>query len=111
LEKKTTSFLLFVKDGMNTDAGKKENVQLQQIVAFAKQQQLPFYLITNAREVIGQFNSVAKDSVSSFLCDAVAIKTAARANPTLYQLKDGNIVHKWAFADFDKANALITGKH
>jgi len=110
LEKKTVSFLLFVKDGMNTDANKKENRQLQQIVAYARQQQLPFYLVTNAREVMAEFNAAVKDSVSSFLCDAVAIKTAARANPTLYQLKDGTIQHKWAFADFDKANALITGK-
>ena len=110
LEKKTVSFLLFVKDGMNTDANRKENRQLQQIVAYARQQQLPFYLVTNAREVMAEFNAAVKDSVSSFLCDAVAIKTAARANPTLYQLKDGTIQHKWAFADFDKANALITGK-
>ncbi|RYE12587.1 MAG: DoxX family protein, partial [Sphingobacteriales bacterium] len=37
------------------------------------------------------------------LCDATAIKTAARANPTLYLLKEGVIVDKWSYADLDRA--------
>lgn len=36
-------------------------------------------------------------------CDATAIKTAARANPTLYLLNRDTIVKKWAVADFDMA--------
>ena len=36
-------------------------------------------------------------------CDATAIKTAARANPTLYLLNRDTIVKKWAAADFDMA--------
>jgi len=36
-------------------------------------------------------------------CDATAIKTAARANPTLIEVTNGTIQQKWAFADFDKA--------
>lgn len=36
-------------------------------------------------------------------CDAVAIKTAARTNPTMYILHDGNIVEKWGKADLNKA--------
>jgi hypothetical protein len=40
------------------------------------------------------------------LCDATAIKTAARANPTLYLVKNGVILDKWSYADFDRA--LIT---
>ncbi len=46
-------------------------------------------------------------SANAFMCDAVAIKTAARANPTLYLLKDGTIQNKWAFADMKKAYAVI----
>lgn len=36
-------------------------------------------------------------------CDATAIKTAARANPTLYLLNRDTILKKWAAADFDMA--------
>jgi uncharacterized membrane protein YphA (DoxX/SURF4 family) len=36
-------------------------------------------------------------------CDATAIKTAARANPTLYLLNRDTIVKKWAAVDFDMA--------
>jgi hypothetical protein len=31
------------------------------------------------------------------------VKTAARADPTLYLLKKGNILNKWSYADFDLA--------
>lgn len=40
-------------------------------------------------------------------CDAVAIKTAARTNPTLYLIKDGNVLDKWGNADLDKAVKAI----
>jgi uncharacterized membrane protein YphA (DoxX/SURF4 family) len=41
--------------------------------------------------------------VSLFKCDFVAIKTAARADPTLYLVKNGTILNKWSYADFGKA--------
>jgi uncharacterized membrane protein YphA (DoxX/SURF4 family) len=43
------------------------------------------------------------DHVSIFKSDFVAIKTAARSNPTLYLINDGNIIGKWSAADFDDA--------
>jgi len=36
-------------------------------------------------------------------CDATAIKTAARANPTMYLIKNGVIFDKWGYADFENA--------
>ena len=36
-------------------------------------------------------------------CDATAIKTAARTNPTLYLVKKGTIIRKWGYADFEQA--------
>lgn len=42
------------------------------------------------------------DQVSIFKCDFVAIKTAARVNPTLYLVKNGTITGKWAAADFNQ---------
>ena len=35
--------------------------------------------------------------------DVTAIKTAARTNPTLYLIKQGTIINKWGYADFDQA--------
>jgi hypothetical protein len=47
------------------------------------------------------------DHVSIFKSDFVAIKTAARANPTLYLINDGSIIGKWSAADFDGAAEKI----
>ena len=41
--------------------------------------------------------------MNPFTCDATAIKTAARSNPTLYLLNRDTIVKKWAMADFNIA--------
>ena len=38
-----------------------------------------------------------------FGCDATAVKTAARADPTLYLLKKGTILDKWSYANLDMA--------
>ncbi|GAC1451978.1 MAG: DoxX family protein [Chitinophagaceae bacterium] len=107
LDQKGYVLFLFVKDGMNADPGNKENRQLKSIVDYAKRKSIAFYVITNTREVVSAFAAATKDTAIIFMCDAVAIKTAARANPTLYLLKDGIIKNKWAFADFEKADGYI----
>jgi len=108
LNQKGTMLFLFVKDDMNSNYDRKENQQLREIAAYAKTKKMPLYLITNTREAMAEFASATKDSVATFLCDAVAIKTAARANPTLYILKDAVIQGKWAYADFGKAAERIS---
>lgn len=110
LEQKGKAIFLFVKDEMYPDYNKKENQMLQQIIEYAKQNSISFYVITNTREVVGEFASATKDIAVTFMCDAVAIKTAARSNPTLYLLKDGVIEGKWAYADFEKAYTVISSK-
>ena len=47
------------------------------------------------------------DIVTILECDAVAIKTAARANPELYLLKQDTILNKWSHVDFDNAISEI----
>jgi len=103
LEQKGTALFLFVKDEMDTSYDRKENQQLRQITGYAKTKNMPLYLITNARDVTARFAAATKQNAVTFMCDAVAIKTAARANPTLYLIKDGNIKGKWAYADFKNA--------
>lgn len=60
-------------------------------------------------ELMKQFPFFAK---TSFLtCDATAIKTAARSNPTIYLMKKDLIVNKWGQADFDVAlKYILTSK-
>jgi len=107
LEQKGSTLFLFVKDKMDSRFETKENQQLRLIIEYAKSKAIPLYLITNTREVANEYTLATKDTPVSFMCDAVAIKTAARANPTLYLLKDGTIQHKWAYADFAKAYEVI----
>jgi hypothetical protein len=45
--------------------------------------------------------------VTVLKCDFVAIKTAARADPTLYLIKKGDIINKWSYANFDDAAAFV----
>lgn len=52
-------------------------------------------LYKNPPPVFYKFNAV--------LCDATVIKTAARANPTLFLLNRDTIVKKWSYADMDAA--------
>ncbi len=48
-----------------------------------------------------------KEQVTVLKCDGIAIKTASRANPTLYLIKGGHILRKWASADFGNAIPAI----
>lgn len=107
LDRKGYSIFLFVKDGMNTSYDRPGNQQLREIASYAKSKSIPLYVVTNTREVVDEFTAATKDTATTFMCDAVAIKTAARANPALYLLKDGTIKNKWAFSDFDEADKHI----
>lgn len=77
---------------------------LSVILTMAKAKQIPVFFITgdydNMVAWVGQQGLT--DQVSILKCDVIAIKTAARANPTLYLLKGGTILRKWASADFGK---------
>jgi len=75
------------------------------LLTMAKAKKMPFYLITadydNVVNRVQQMGIAA--DVIVLKCDATAIKTAARANPTLYLLKNAVILGKWSYADLDKA--------
>ena len=102
---------VFAKDQVNADYNREENKQLRTILDYAKSKEMPVYIITNTKEVLSELASATRDTAltatNAFLCDAVAIKTAARANPTLYLLKDGVVQNKWAYADIKKTLTQI----
>ncbi len=69
---------------------------------------MPVYFITNDyNNVMGWLTKAGFGELPVLKCDFVAIKTAARADPTMYLLQQGNIVNKWSYADFDKAGRYV----
>lgn len=71
-------------------------------IELANSKNIQSFLVTNA--VINESNmKLLPANIFPLRCDAVAIKTAARANPTLYLIKNGNIINKWSYADLDRA--------
>jgi uncharacterized membrane protein YphA (DoxX/SURF4 family) len=75
------------------------------LYTLAKSKNIPVILVTSNR-IEGE-NWLNKNALSYdipiFGCDATAVKTAARADPTLYLLKKANILDKWSYANLDMA--------
>jgi uncharacterized membrane protein YphA (DoxX/SURF4 family) len=103
LAQKGYKIFLFAKELPEVDPD--WNKEFSVILSFVKLKNLPVFLITasldQAKAYIAKNN--LKDIITIFQCDAVAIKTAARANPELYLLKQGTILNKWSRADFENA--------
>jgi uncharacterized membrane protein YphA (DoxX/SURF4 family) len=58
------------------------------------------YLITSDVKTANQIFNIPGDfKLQIFSCDATAIKTAARVNPTLFLMKGPLIQNKWSFTD------------
>ena len=100
MQKEGYTILLFVKNGY--EKGNWLGV-LSAINKTAEQKKIDGIIVTNIS--IESLRDGASEEFHAFtpvLCDAVAIKTAARTNPTLYLLKKGTIIGKWSYADFDR---------
>jgi hypothetical protein len=101
-------YLLFVKDEWKSGDFME---QLEIIYIRAKEKHIPFNLITNNKQLADHFSIGYREKSlkpdKSLLCDGVAIKTAARANPTLYLVNQGTIIDKWSAADFGKAARIL----
>jgi uncharacterized membrane protein YphA (DoxX/SURF4 family) len=103
LEAKGFKLFVFMKEVLNErpDWNKEFSVAL----TMAKSKHIPVFFITGDYDHmvswVGQQGLTA--DVTVLKCDATAIKTAARANPTLYLIKGGTILKKWSYADFERA--------
>jgi len=101
LEAKGYKLVEFIRE-LGTDAGAKE---FSIILTMAKAKHIPVYIITadydNVTSYVHQ-DGIAGD-VTVLKCDATAIKTAARADPTLYLLHGAAVKDKWSFADLERA--------
>ncbi|MHA4842736.1 BT_3928 family protein [Flavitalea antarctica] len=105
LAKEGYSLLLFVQNGYKK--GDWTGV-LESVAAAASRKKIEGFLVTNiAIETLTIDPPPAFTVFTPLLCDATAIKTAARANPTLYLVKKGVIIDKWSYADLDRALLYI----
>lgn len=93
LAKENTIALLFYNEKETNLLPSFENT-----VTALQQKNVPVYIVTSTPDKLKD-----KTQLPVLKCDYVAIKTAARANPTLYLIKKGVILNKWAGADFEKA--------
>jgi uncharacterized membrane protein YphA (DoxX/SURF4 family) len=101
-----TAILLFSEDFSTPfEAWKDEFIQLYKK---AQSKNIPVYVVTGRRdEVIQHFNGTPLAGIPVFACDHTAIRTAARANPTLYLLKNGNVVEKQSYRRIDVISSHI----
>jgi uncharacterized membrane protein YphA (DoxX/SURF4 family) len=92
---------LFVKDGYHTE---RWPAIMNLVISAAQDRHIEPFLVTSI-----PFETLKENPLKVFTfmtplaCDAVAIKTAARANPTLLLVKNGTILGKWAYPDLDRA--------
>ena len=96
----------FVREVDGSFASQEFNI----LLTMAKAKKMPYYIITadydNVVSRVQQMGIAA--DVIVLKCDATAIKTAARANPTLFLLKNAVILGKWSYADLEKAIPAVT---
>lgn len=93
-------YILFLKEmDSNTAQWQKD---FEAVVNKAKTQHLPVYIVTaDTRSVSNYFNSQQHLGLPVYTCDGTAIKTAARANPTLFEMKGPVVQGKYSWVDLD----------
>ena len=66
-----------------------------------KKNNIPFHFVTSNPGETQKWvqNVTSEPSLSILTCDAIAIKTAARVDPTFYLLSKGTVIEKWSYSD------------
>ncbi len=83
------------------------NKEFAVLYALTLSKNIPVILVTSNRPEaeawLNANNLNPKGEWMVFGCDATAVKTAARTDPTLYLLKKGTILNKWSYASLESA--------
>ncbi len=97
-------YLVFIKTFEGLSQEDKWFSQLITILTKTKASGKKLFIITGQPDAARQFFTTGRDKfdVSILSCDVTAIKTAARAIPTLYKMNGPVVVEKWSAAGFDK---------
>lgn len=96
------ALLLFEAKPIVSPEWEKDFIEIQKQ---AGQKNIPVFIVTRSIE---DFNKLKSTGLQIFQCDYTSVRTAARANPTLYFLKNGTVEGKWSSADFKKTIAKIS---
>jgi len=96
------AILLFEEKPLNNR--NKWMAEFDEIQKIASGKNIPFFIITSSLDEYLKNNTA---QVPVMKCDFTAIRSAARANPTLYLINAGKVEGKWSEVDFDKAKEMI----
>jgi uncharacterized membrane protein YphA (DoxX/SURF4 family) len=81
------------------------NAKVNQLSTVTRENGIPFIIATSVADEVRK-----NVQVPVMKSDFVAIKTAARVDPTLYLLDNGTIVDKWALRDAEEAYDILMQK-
>lgn len=94
-------YLFFIKNFTKENNDWMKNFVM--IYTFAKNKNIPVFIITSEPEEAQQFFNVKNNlNLPIITLDATALKTAARTDPELYLMNGPVVVNKWGRADLDK---------
>jgi len=95
-------YLFFIKSF--GEATNNWGMEFEKLSIKAGEQHRPIYIVTSEPDAVQQyFNVKNKYNVPVYICDGIAIKTAARVVPTLFAMKGPVIQGKWSWEDIDDA--------
>mgnify|MGYP000949225750 CR=1 FL=1 len=94
-------YLFFIKD--MTEKTSKWSESFTNIWQQANAKQRQVIIITSDTENANKYFNITNNyNMPVYTCDVTAMKTAARANPTLFEMKGAVIVNKFSWADLNK---------
>ena len=100
------SIILFAED-FSTPVKEWEK-QFAQVYAVAKEKNIPVFLVTTRfNEATAAIAGTSFAGIKILKCDVTAVRTAARANPTIYLLNKGTILGKWSTKSFLKTESEL----
>jgi hypothetical protein len=73
------------------------------LYTLARSKNIPVIVVSSNRPEAETWMNANDLTIPLFGCDATAVKTAARVDPTLYLLKKGTILDKWSCANLNMA--------
>ena len=96
-------FLLMLISRSFPETNPHWNKQFILLYTLALSKNIPIVVVSSNRQEATDWLKANNLQITQFGCDATAVKTAARADPTLYLLKKGTILNKWSYANLDMA--------
>ncbi|MGZ8541541.1 MAG: BT_3928 family protein [Chitinophagaceae bacterium] len=95
------SIILFCEDFSTPFSEWKD--EFAKLYTSAKAKNIPVYAVTSrTEEAMSNFTTTSFADIPVFVCDYTAIRTAARAKPTLYLLNEGTVTDKQSYKRIDK---------